>query len=383
MNLSVLDLDAKISSIIDYLYEHQRPDGEFRMLRSFRRQVGDYVGPTGYEGWYDFGRCSFATATIIYHLHGIAHPKVAEMIEKGCRFLQRGIENGVVRYVPAYDRPVDLPADVDCTCVTMAALSRAGHKAPGNVSMILSNTDGRGNFYSWLVPRSRHLRNPVNFCWLIRDFEMCRRRMRSYGTDENQLRRMNKEYYESSEPAVAANALLFLGIHAGTEGYLKALIQHIEKDNMPLQYYDTPSAACFHVARLHAAGAGQLGCLTDKIVSGITRRQKPDGEVEGPFNTAMAALTMIYFGCWGSEPLNKAVRYVAFNEMHEQGWLPFPYCNDLHGVFDDGAPELTAAFYLEVLIRCRQYISSGTSLSFGQSPLHVSSVIGPDREKNP
>lgn len=353
-------LNEKISSIIGYLYEHQESDGGFRSLRFFRKQVYDYAKRTEHENWYYFGKCPFGTAIIVYHLHGINHPKVAEIKRKGCEFLQRGFENGVVRYVPAYDMPIEIPTDVDDTCLTMVALSQNGYKARCNVSMILSNTDGQGNFYTWLIPRLRHLWHPRNFWWLVRDSRTHTRRMKSYGTESQQMKQIQEEYRDSSELAVTANVLLYLGIDGRTVTFLKTLIRRIKQDDVPLQYYANLLAHYFSVARLHDAGVKQLECLKQKIVSYIVGRQEPDGEVEGPFNTALAALTMIYFDCWGSESLDKAIRYVAFHEMHEKGWRPFHYNNDLYGGFYDGVAELTATFYLEVLFKYQRHLSDET-----------------------
>lgn len=355
MELSVQLFNERIDSIVRFLSEEQTPDGEFRMLRSFTKTVGDYVRPTKYQGWYDFGRSTFATATILYHLQHIHHPTVERMKEKACNFLKRRIEAGVFRYTAAYDKPIDIPPDIDCTCIALAALQSNGCRLRGNRSMILSNTDRQGNFYTWFIPRQRHLKQPQNFFWLVRDRWTWKRRMLSYGTSAGEMVKIEDEYKHRNEPAVAANALLYLGIDPRTKISLETMIRRIERGDLSLEYYGDNLVAFFHLARLYQAGVERVLDLKPMILSTICSRQSPDGNTGGPFNTALASLVWIYFKCWDDVHLNKAIHYLALHEMHEKGWLPFHYANDCYNVFQDGSAGLLALFYLEALYRCRQH----------------------------
>jgi hypothetical protein len=344
-----LILDNKIEAIIDYLTYAQKEDGEFKTLRYFKSHVDDYVTETEHTDWYDFGKCPFAAANILYHLSEIHHPKVYEIIKKGCLFLSEGFENGVVRYIPGRYKNIDFPADVDDTALTAAALIKNGYPVDVNIKMILANSDRKGNFYTWLIPRINHLKHPGNFYWLCRDLILQHSQNLKYEVATKSRNQRFKEYKTSREPGITANVLLLTSINRSTKKHLATLIKRMRNNDIPLQYYSNILAEYFQVARLYKAGVMELITLKDQIVSDILLKQNQNGEVENPFNTALAALSLIFYVCWDLPALEAMINYVVSNPMHEEGWRPFHYCNDLENVFEDGGAELTATFYLHII----------------------------------
>ena len=346
-------LDSRIEAIIDFLTHAQKEDGEFKTLRNFRSQVENYVTKTNYEGWYDYGKCPFATANIMYHLSEIRHPQVTEIIKKGCLFLTEGFENGVVRYVPGRYKNIDFPADIDDTALAAAALIKNGYPVNVNIKMILANSDSKGNLFTWLIPRTNHLKHPRNFYWLSQDLILQHNQNRKYATDTKNRKHRLQEYKTSREPAITANVLLLTGINRSTKKYLSSLSMRLRNNDIPLQYYSNILVVYFHVARLYKSGVRELITVKDQIVSDILSKQNQNGEVENPFNTALAALSLIFYDCWDLPALESMIHYIVSSPMHEEGWRPFHYCNDLDNVFEDGGAELTATFYLHIIYSWR------------------------------
>lgn len=348
-------LNQRITNIIQFLRDNQGSNGEFRTLRSFHGAAGTYVKPTEYSGWYYFGKCPFSTANIVIHLRGIDLPHVQEIINRACEFLAKGSERGVWRYVPSYSTAVHFPADVDDTALSLFALKQNGYKTRDVQMMISRNISSHGMFYTWLIPRWRQLANIADFLWLTKDFLRSYRQAIRYGHNIPELFR---EHKWSAESAITANVILYLGENSKTSKSIDLLIKQINSQELVLQYYYGVPYTYFHVARLYHAGIKRAGLIRDKILSDLADRQQQNGQIENGLITALAALTFIYFGCWQSEVLQKAIYYLAGDAMHEKGWKPMTCWTDLEGkIFRDGSAELTATWYLEAIYRYSQHAS--------------------------
>jgi hypothetical protein len=348
-------VSERISALVTFLDRSQRPDGTFPTLRRFIGPTPGYVTPSEFPDWHNFGTCVFATASIAYHLAEIDLPGLPEIRLKACESLVSTFENGVIRYVPGNAKPIDFPPDIDDTCLVAAALRANGLSPAVNRSMLLANTDGRGTPYTWLVPRWRHLGSPANFVWLWRDRREWMNRMIGYGKTPEQMKPMLREYAEAAESGIAANVLLYLGVSSATRPILATLIRRISDRSFLLQYYADPVSTYFNVARLFRSGVSEVAQLRAPVLEYLSNIQTAEGEISGPFPTALGALAFMYFEAWDSPHLESAIRYLANHEMQESGWQPTSACNDLeHRIFDDGGAELTAAMFLEALYRYRR-----------------------------
>jgi hypothetical protein len=341
-------LKEKMTRIVDFLRTSQRPDGEFPTLRFFHHEVGNYVQHTEYENWYYFGKCPFAAATIVHHLKDIQLPSVDETIRKACEFLKRGNENGVYRYVASYDKKIHFATDIDDSALSISALKESGYTTKENPEMIYANANRDGDLYTWLIPRWSHTGNLRNLLWLCKDFSRYYQASRKFGLEFKPIWR---EYKEKSEPAIAANVLLYLGQNNRTQRWLERLIDRIQRNDTPVQYYQNLLVVYFHVARLYHRGILDVDILKEKIFEYISEKQDLDGRVINGLWTAASVLIYFYFHNSQSEVVKKAVQYLFLDKMHETGWVPLPYCNDTNDIFSDGSAELTATLYLEALYR--------------------------------
>jgi hypothetical protein len=186
---------------------------------------------------------------------------------------------------------------------------------------------------------------------LARDLRIVSRKLEEYGADVAGCRR---EYRASAESPIAANVLLYLGESMRTAPVLRRLLEQIRLRQCSQQYYASTLVTYFHTARLLARGLYAVASVREQILDDITSRQTGEGEIGSTFDTVISALTMMYYGAWGTPGLERAVASLAEHPMHESGWLPLHYCNDRNGVFKDGGAELTATFFLEALVRYRR-----------------------------
>jgi hypothetical protein len=352
-SISTEKLDEKIEAIVDYLCERQLADGCFPTLRTFDGETPDYASPSEFDDWYHWGSCLWIAAVIAYHLCSVNSPKLVAVREKLSDYLEGCTEFGLARYESAHLKPRDYPADVDDSSAVCIALRRNGREAPFNEDMVVNNVGATGMIHTWIVPHWRQFKNLQNGLWVVRDFLAVHLRAARYRWNPVVTIAIAWEYWRCAEQTVVSNVLLATGINKRTRSHLERLIHNVETDNLVLQYYDSPMAIYFGIARLYEADIEEVGVLREKVVKYITKQQDDSGEVESPLLTSVAALTLIYFECWEEPALDRAIQYLASHEMHDNGWKPFHIANDTWGLFNDGGAELTATFYLEALYRYR------------------------------
>jgi hypothetical protein len=352
------ELDVKISAIIQFLHQHQKADGEYEGLRYFAGEVESYVTKTEYENWWYFGKCPFFTATVLCHLEKIDHVLAIEIKKKGCDYLLKGLENGLVRYVAAYDRRIDFPTDIDDTALIFKVLNLNGYEISANNSILFNNANEDGDLFTWVVPRKNHLKDLRGFSWILKDYLTWNLNMLSYGTSIAKMRELWKEYQSGLDTSAAINFLLYTGVNQNTQKYLNTIFDRLENEGANLEYYDNLIVPYFHLARLYDSGADQVIRLKEKIVSYIKEKQRPDGEIDTPLFSAIACLTLIYFKCWDEPVFQKLIAYLMNHDMHETGWKPLHYCNQYPSTFLDGSAGTTAVFYLDALYRYREHLQN-------------------------
>jgi hypothetical protein len=347
---SAADLAHRLGRIMDFLEADQTPDGEFRAVRHFHGPVEGGTEPSEYPGWHRFGTCPFFTATIVYHLTEWNDPRGSAICRRACEHLARQFERGLVRYVLARSASdIWFPTDIDDTCLVRRVLRDHGWPLPAGDDVVLRNRTRRGGFYTWFVPRWRHLLHPIDLLWLTRDW--CRWSWKLIRQSRLNAARLITEYHGTTEPAVDANVLLYFGSDSRIQGLERVLLDALRTESVRLEYYDSMIGAYFHAARAFDAGARPLAELGPEIHQYILDRQDETGRVQSGLDTAMSALALMYLGYWTSDALNRALQYLMEDPMHTAGWLPQPYVNPVNRAFSDGSPGLTATLYGDALRR--------------------------------
>jgi hypothetical protein len=363
--LDPLNLTAKISALIDYLTSAQREDGSFRTLQRFHFEAVMTGPQTEFKGWYESEGSLWASSVILYHLSNLKDARLAEMKNRGCNYLETTIEHGLARFIPSNKNRIFL-TDADDTALVYAALRRNGREATCNETIFLANQNDEGSFYTWFVPRFKHLKRPGTFIWLTNDYlKTLFGYVRYFGNFKWRLKSlMNnflwvittlitifKEFQFALEPAVNANALLYFGVTEDTRRCLNTMIDQVKSGNFSVQYYPDRLSVYFQIARLHQSGLQEIGQLRGQITAYIQEQAKNLIETDQALDIALGCLGLMYFDDWENPLLTEMIDYLADHSMHASVWQPFSGCNNIGNTVNFGAPELTAFFFLEALSR--------------------------------
>jgi hypothetical protein len=331
-----------------FLEQDQQAEGHFPALRRFLPGVPPHGEPSALPGWYAFGKCPFVAASVAYHLRHVEHEAAVRVKKRACEFLLGTFEHGLVRYVPKRYQPVWFPMDVDDTCMVRVVLRDNGHAIPTNDQELLDNRHAGGGFYTWFVPRIRHLRTPAHWCRTSRDFVAWSRKLLRQNRRNGW--RLVKEYWTTREPSVDANVRIYFGRDPRIADLDAAILAAVRSTSVRLEYYDSMMVLYFHLARAVERGATPLAAIADEAHQYIAAREASQGGSRTMLEIAMSALTLMYLGLWKSQHLDPAIECLLRAEP-EALCMPEPYTNPVNREFTEGAGALTAAICLDALDR--------------------------------
>jgi hypothetical protein len=144
--ISTERVDLALTRALAYLESVQLPSGELPVFSSTDPEL---------ERNATLDPSIFPTALTVHSLSFCS--EATSLVARANEFLLREMSpDGLWRHWTR-DHPhvASLPPDLDDTSCASAALSRAGRLLPDNRELLLANRDGRGRFFTWLVPRPR------------------------------------------------------------------------------------------------------------------------------------------------------------------------------------------------------------------------------------
>lgn len=330
-------LDAAIDRALGFLTQAQLPSGEFRVLTSFRLDMSD-------EGIPD--PSVFPTAFVLNSLSFA--PGTEQLRARAADFLiaQRGPGDLWRHWTRDHEYFHTLPADVDDTACSSAALLRCDRDAGANREALLANRDVTGRFLTWFIPRLDwrglaharltwpHLLHPIVLTLFFRRTSAAR---------------------ADIDAGVNANVLHYLGAYPGHEqlvDWLCAILAHSREDDSD-KWYDSRFVLWYLFARA-------LVPLTDKAAPRLLARLAT-ATPETALDRALAMLVRII--C--NEPVSesetdqllslqaadgswpRAAVYFGGRERRKDGTLAPPHPDTPRW----GSEELTTGFCIEALAR--------------------------------
>lgn len=305
-------LGASISRGLDFLYRNQLSDGEFPSYRIFTKEgAGDWK----------IDSSIFPTALIAYSLQFLKGEKADEMRKRARAFLLKEMRPPGVWPYCSSKSGLTIEPDLDDTCCASAILVEdRPYLLKDNISLILSNRNGHGLFYTWIKPEN--------------------------GTDND------------IDSVVNANVLFYLKEFDGIErvvNHLQSVLSENREDRSSW-YYIFPAAALYYmVARAFANGAKQLEVCSDIIVAKIRTNRLGNGASGKEMETALNVCSLLYFGEEDLPLIKPAVEYLMGCQREDGSWQrqrfyagpPPPQPQSVWF----GAEALTTAFCLEALAR--------------------------------
>lgn len=332
---------------LDYLSQHQYPNGEFC----------SYFAPDApMQQWCVPDSCIFPTALIASSLLFLAqHPPAEEMLTRTTGFLQYQMNHGGLwhHFTGLHPMRGPLPLDMDDTACVSALLRARGvaRPTPTNVPLLLANRNRQGLFYTWFVwrgwnrnrthwrltlPRLLHPLRNLLFWWAIE--------ARPHDVDA----------------VVNANALYYLGDRLETQPTITWLLRIIaERQEASCdRWYPDPFFVYYAFTRCYHAGIARLEPLRQPIVDRILARAQPDGRLgDTLLDTAWAVCSLLNLGVYPLEVSN-AVAYLVQNQTAAGAWPRWlAYYGGPKKLQGWGSEELTTGFCLEALARYEAQLS--------------------------
>ncbi len=333
-------VDRAIALGVDFLRRSQLAHGELRCWVS--------TDPT-FRTSCQFDSSVFAAAQVGHSLRWVPAQGAQEVVRGVERFLfsQMGA-GGLWRFWSrGHAGHLNIPPDVDDTACISEVLRAGGIAFPDNVPAILGNRDSEGRFYTWIVPRSRHLRWPRAWPALAR---VVRHRGRV------------KEFFRSGharvpdvDGVVNANVLLYLGEGPATRGavdYLKTILRRREEASCD-RWYRSRFAVYYAVARCVAAGVRGLAGESVELVDRLRGAESPEGRFgEGVCDNALAVASLQMLGA-SSPEVGRGVQYLLEQQATNGSWPAERVYHDggPNEEFGWGSEEITTGYCLEALSR--------------------------------
>ena len=332
-------IDKAIHYGIEYLYQHQYPNGEFCTYIS---------GDDPMTGGCNPDSNVFPTAIIGHCLLPLSeNPQVDEMLQKATSFLYDQMGWGASwNYYTRYHALRSLcPSDVDDTCYAAALLSARNINFPreATVSLILDNRNSHGLFYTWFTLRFRWNKN--RDYWRLVRSELKHPLRTIIFWLKNECGRYDVD------GVVNANALYFFGDSEITAPVIQFLLQIIadKKEDNCDKWYRNPVSVYYFISRNYRIGINKLKPCRQPIVERILAKAGKDGRLGNTvLDTALSLCTLLNFNYEG-QAVDEAVWFLLNNQRKSGEWERWRLYGGPSMTVGWGSEELTTGFCLEAL----------------------------------
>ncbi|MBB6498115.1 hypothetical protein [Pedobacter cryoconitis] len=336
-------LNDSIEMGISYLHEHQLPNGEFCCYYAPDDKMTEWCVPDS---------TVFPTALISSCLLQLREtPKVAQLLLLASNFLsyqimRGGVWNFFTKWNPLFKLS---PPDADDTVFASWVLKSLGVEFEDNISLLLSNRDHKGLFYTWFV-----LRPKINTS--IRRWKVMARELKrpfssllfwsKYESERNDI-----------DGVVNANILFYLGLNQHTKPVVTYLLDIIaqNKEKECDKWYKNPFTFYYFLARNYPA-VPELEPAKASIVDRILSTGKTDGSLgNSALDTALALSVLMNFNYRDQPVVDQAAHFLISAQRKPGNWERniFFYSGPSKTV-GWGSEEIVTAYCIEALADYRK-----------------------------
>jgi hypothetical protein len=319
-------IDERIEKGLSYLYEMQRPSGDFFSYISYSPEMTNSTNVS----------LLFDTAFILHTLNLIDNEDTKEMKNKAVAFLlDNKMSHGVWTHKGKY-RPGLIP-DTDDTSMAFAALVESGvNISDESLDYMLDYRRPDGVFYTWIT--SEEWLDPSN------------------------------PYYEAymgrsdTDASVNANVLYAYSLRNRTQSGIIRYLNNIAENKSFLNgtfYYPSPYVFTYLVTRDYSDGdVKELEPSLANIRNYLLATQKHDGSWGNDLDTALATVSLLNIGYDGPH-LKKAINHILISQRKNGSWSSYAfYIAPVSPTNYYGSQELTTSFSLEALIKYKKTTDS-------------------------
>lgn len=337
----MIDYPTKINDSImrglEYLSEHQLPNGEF---------MSYYAPDDKMKQWCVPDSIVFFTALIAGSLLKLkSHEKVEEILKLSANFLtyqmsRGGVWNYFTKWNPLFNY---CPADADDTVCSSYVLKSLNIDFVNNRNSILSNRNSKGLFYTWFIIRPK-ISFDKDFLWImLRELKRPIKSLLFWIKHEGGR--------NDIDAAVNANILHYIGLDQDTEPIVKYLIEIINQEHELDcdKWYRNPITLYYFISRNYKI-ANDLHKIKDKLILRIYKYYNEDCSFgSSALETALAISTLINFKDT-DQRLDKAIDFLTSIQQSSGCWERniFFYSGPSKTV-GWGSEELTTGFCIEAL----------------------------------
>jgi len=336
-----MQLDSRVARAVErgvaFLEASLLPNGAIPIFTSLRRDMAGYLHPDP---------CVFPTALAAHALSFV--PQAAAVLDRAIRFLlaEREPHGSWRHWTRDHPNLAMLPPDLDDTGCASAVFHRLGVSGAADPQLLLANRDGRGLFYTWIVPRLRWTGPPHR--------RVVAAQLR-YALSQYAFFRKFTASPDDVDAVVNANCLFALGRFPGHEAVIEYLVGVLRagRETSCDKWYENPFVVWYFFSRALCEAAPETRDLMAQRLASLA----PTTALE----MAHAAASSFY---WGTVPEETSMAKLLDAQLEEGAWPRAPIYNGGRarrpdGTFDElaadqphwGSEALTTAFCLEPLGR--------------------------------
>lgn len=345
---SIIDeIDESITKGINYLHDHQLPNGEFLFYMS---------ADDAMQSW-NLPESSIFPAALIGHclLSLRNQVKTKEIILNTAHFLHYQMDRGGTwnHYTILHRLRNLCPQDLDDTACVSQFLKTLEFNIPwqSNQKLILDNRRSDGLFYTWIIFRWKVNTNLLYWNYTAKELKHIFKSLIFW-------HKFECTRYDV-DAVVNANILYYLGKRKETQPIISYLIDVIKKNKEHDcdKWYRKDLTVYYFISRNFNNDIFELEDIRTEIIERIISKCHKDGSIgESSLDTALALTTLINLNYQGSEIIN-GINNLLKMQLERGNWKRWAfYYGGPKKLSCFGSEELTTAFCLEALAKFRNGI---------------------------
>ncbi len=328
---------SAIDSGLDYLFEHQYPNGEFCTYMSPDDAMQEWCYPDSNV---------FCTSVIAGSLLKLKREvKAAEILDSVGKFLYyQMMRGGMWNYFTKFSLLFKYsPPDVDTTVYTSMVLQQLGVTIPDNKKILLQNRAKNGLFYTWIIWRPGIKLTSLNFKIFTRELKRPLNSIMFWLKNE-----VNRN---DTDAIVNANALYYFGSNKNTDNIVAYLLDILQnaKEDLSDKWYKNPIIFYYFLSR-NFHEIKELAPAKPIVIARLLNKINQDGSFgQSDLENGMALVTLLNANFVGPE-LHRGIYQLLKSQSKNGSWKRFRlfYCGPSKKT-GYGSEEITTAFCLEAL----------------------------------
>ncbi len=341
------DVDEAIRRGLAFLAERQKPTGEFlNFIASDEHMVKDRKEDPS----------PFMTQHIVASLLEVDDGEASRMVDNAMDFLDtERFPGGLWRFWnKSHPGVTYIPPDTDDTASIAYLMRNVGKPESQTREILLGNRNRKGLFYTWVMPRARHLMWPSAWLPLLLAGRYPHRLFAFFRAGKI------KPSPGQVDVVVNANAVLYLGETRDTAAAIRWIREAVltADAETPDRYYQSPFPLYYAVLRCVESRIRAFDDLRPVIVERV--ESSLVSKDAGDMNALQKALCAIVLAAWdpGSPRLTHVVEALLESQRADGSWPIAVFYYDGRGskeiMLRWGCEELVTAFCLEALARVKR-----------------------------